>query len=73
MQFMLALISLVVPLYLDPGSGSTLLQLLIAGLLGSLFLIKLYWKKVISIFNRSQSNPDKNPSDDENNHSQTDQ
>ena len=32
--------------YLDPGSGSYLLQLLLAALLGSAFLIKTYWKKI---------------------------
>ncbi len=32
--------------YLDPGSGSYLLQLLIAGALGALFALRLYWKRV---------------------------
>ncbi len=34
--------------YLDPGSGSYLLQLLIAGLLGVLFVIKAYWRTIKS-------------------------
>jgi len=34
--------------YLDPGSGSYLLQLLIAGLLGALFVIKTYWRTIKS-------------------------
>lgn len=38
--------------YLDPGSGSYLLQLLIAGLLGSFFVIRAYWDKIISFFAR---------------------
>jgi hypothetical protein len=38
--------------YLDPGSGSFLLQLLIAALLGGLFLLKTYWGKVVSFFRR---------------------
>ena len=34
-------------LYLDPGSGSLLAQLLAAGLLGGLlFLVKTYWLKI---------------------------
>jgi hypothetical protein len=37
-------------LYLDPGSGSFILQLLIAGLLGGAFMIKVYWRKIKSIF-----------------------
>jgi hypothetical protein len=36
--------------YLDPGTGSYFLQLIIAGLLGSLFTVKLYWKKIKNFF-----------------------
>lgn len=36
--------------YLDPGSGSYLLQLLIAGILGALFAIRLYWKRIKGFF-----------------------
>ena len=32
--------------YLDPGSGSYLLQLLLAGLLAASFAIKTFWKRV---------------------------
>jgi hypothetical protein len=41
--------------YLDPGSGSFLIQLLIAGLVGAGFLIKAYWKKIKALFNRSEA------------------
>ncbi len=34
------------PAYLDPGSGSYLLQLLIAGLLGGAFLIRIFWGRI---------------------------
>lgn len=51
--------------YLDPGSGSYLLQLLIAGALGALFALRLYWSRVreffSNIFRRSQE--DKNRQD----------
>jgi len=36
--------------YIDPGTGSYLLQLLIAGVLGSLFAIKVYWGKLKAFF-----------------------
>ena len=39
-----------IPLYLDPGSGSFLLQLLLAALLGGAFAIKIYWKKIKTLF-----------------------
>jgi hypothetical protein len=36
--------------YLDPGSGSFILQLILAALLGSLFILKGYWKKLVRFF-----------------------
>ncbi len=39
--------------YLDPGSGSFLIQLLIAGLVGAGFIVKVYWKKIKGFFSRS--------------------
>lgn len=32
--------------YLDPGAGSFILQMLIAGIMGALFTIKLYWYRL---------------------------
>jgi hypothetical protein len=37
-------------LYLDPGSGSFLIQLLLAALLGGAFAIKVYWRKIKTLF-----------------------
>lgn len=42
-------------LYLDPGSGSYLLQLLIAGLVGSAFMVRTFWSRIKAFFTR---NPD---------------
>lgn len=36
--------------YLDPGSGSFILQLLIATILGGAFIVKAYWKKIVGFF-----------------------
>lgn len=38
--------------YLDPGTGSFLLQLLLATSLGGLFLIKTFWKRIKAFFIR---------------------
>ncbi len=38
--------------YIDLGAGSLIIQLLIAGLVGGLFLVKIYWKKVKAFFKR---------------------
>ncbi len=32
--------------YIDPGTGSYVLQLIIAGLLGAAFAVKIYWKRI---------------------------
>jgi hypothetical protein len=39
-------------LYLDPGSGSFILQVLLAALLGGGFAIKAYWKNIKRIFKK---------------------
>jgi drug/metabolite transporter (DMT)-like permease len=42
--------------YLDPGTGSYFLQLVIAGLLGALFFVKTFWrgifKSIKTVFSR---------------------
>lgn len=48
--------------YLDPGSGSILLQVLVAGLLGGAFIVKSYWKKIKTLFTGKK---DTDPTDDE--------
>ena len=36
--------------YLDPGTGSYIFQLLIAGLLGAAFAIKVFWIRIKNFF-----------------------
>ncbi|KAA3642218.1 MAG: hypothetical protein DWQ07_24590 [Chloroflexi bacterium] len=43
------------PLYLDPGSGSFILQLIIAGGLGALFMLRSYITRFFSIFSRNKT------------------
>lgn len=38
--------------YLDPGSGSFILQLLIASLVGAAFIIKTYWRRINGYFRK---------------------
>jgi hypothetical protein len=33
--------------YIDPGTGSYVVQLLLAGLLGALFALKVFWRRVV--------------------------
>lgn len=45
--------------YLDPGTGSYLLQILAAVLFGSIFVIKLWWNKIKSFFIKSKKDDSK--------------
>lgn len=51
----MALASLIYPkevyAYLDPGTGSYVLQLLIGAILGGVFAIKLFWLKIVKFLN----------------------
>jgi hypothetical protein len=36
--------------YLDPGSGSMLIQLLLGGVAGLAVIVKLFWRRILDIF-----------------------
>ena len=38
--------------YLDPGTGSMILQAIIGGVVGSIFVIKTYWSKIKRFFSK---------------------
>jgi hypothetical protein len=44
--------------YVDPGTGSYILQLIIAGLLGAALAVRIYWKRIKAIFSREQEKED---------------
>ncbi|MDY6868316.1 MAG: hypothetical protein SVT56_10510 [Chloroflexota bacterium] len=41
-------------MYLDPGSGSFIIQMLLAGFLGIAVAVRIYWKKIVAFFNRNK-------------------
>ena len=43
------------PAYLDPGTGSYVLQLLVAGLLGAALAIRIFWGRISAFFSRLRS------------------
>jgi hypothetical protein len=54
--------------YLDPGTGSFLIQMLLAGIMGGSVLVGIYWKKIKALFNRKIKNevdPTSLPEDEE--------
>jgi hypothetical protein len=52
-------------LYIDPGSGSYLVQAIIAGVLGALFYFKTLWLKIKSLFGKGRK--EMPPGDDKEN------
>jgi len=40
--------------YLDPSTGSMVLQLLLGGVAGAVVVVKLYWEKVKNFFTREK-------------------
>ena len=36
--------------YLDPGTGSMILQLFLGGLAGLAVILKLYWQRILALF-----------------------
>ena len=46
--------------YLDPGTGSYILQIILAVFVGAAFTIKIYWAKIKNVFVNIFSKKDKN-------------
>ena len=38
--------------YLDPASGSLLLQLILGGVAGAALVLKLFWHRILSLFGK---------------------
>ena len=38
--------------YLDPGTGSMILQLLLGGIAGAAIVLKIYWESLTNVFRR---------------------
>ena len=47
--------------YLDPGTGSILLQGLIAAIAGMMLTGKLYWNRIKSVFSRKTEKSERQP------------
>jgi hypothetical protein len=43
--------------YLDPGTGSYVLQLALAGLLGAAYTLRRFWTRVTGLLGRSSDAP----------------
>ncbi len=50
--------------YIDPGSGSFFVQMLLAGLLGAGMAIKTYWHRIKGLFSGSKRSSTSKPEDE---------
>ena len=50
--------------YLDPGSGSVLIQLLVAGLLAGGILLRAFWSRIVKVFKRGRNKQDDESADE---------
>lgn len=41
--------------YLDPGTGSMIIQMLIAGAIGALVVVKAFWSRIVGFFSRKKT------------------
>ncbi len=44
--------------YLDPGTGSMLVQLVVGGAAAVAVAAKLYWRRITSVFRRQPTEPE---------------
>ena len=40
--------------YIGPGTGSLIIQVVIASLVGGLFVLKVYWRRITAFFKRGK-------------------
>jgi len=52
-------------IYIDPGSGSYLIQMIIAAVLGAAFFFRNLWWKFRSLFSKKKGPPQKNDNKNE--------
>jgi hypothetical protein len=45
--------------YIDPGTGSYVIQLVIAAFVGAMFTLRIFWKKIIRFFKKGEPNEPK--------------
>lgn len=52
--------------YLDPGTGSMVLQLLLGGIAGAVVILKLYWRRFVGLFRgNAREESERSPSEDQ--------
>ena len=52
------MMSNLIALYIDPGTGSLFFQILIGGILASLVFVKNFWYKIVGVFRKGNKDED---------------
>jgi len=52
-------------LYIDPGTGSLIIQILIGFFVSSAVMLKVFWKKIVSLFGKKSKKDDEENESDE--------
>ena len=45
--------------YLDAGTGSMIIQILLGGLAGAAVILKVFWKRILAIFGKREKTEEK--------------
>jgi hypothetical protein len=59
--FVATILPVTLSAYIDPGTGSYILQLLIAAFVGVSFTIKLFWKRIKKFFSPKKAEKTETP------------
>lgn len=51
--------------YLDPGTGSFIIQIIISSIVGLLYLLRVYWGKIVGIFKKNDASAESEIIEDE--------
>ena len=49
--------------YIDPGTGSFVIQMVVAAVLGAFFALKMYWRRLKGFFSKFTAKEKKNSDD----------
>lgn len=56
---------LTILVYIDPGTGSIILQAVVAGVVGGAIAVKVFWHRILRFFGLRHDDPEDIPSEDD--------
>jgi hypothetical protein len=49
----LSIMNTIIPMYLDPGSGSMIIQMILTAILGIGLVVRIFWARIKKFFNKN--------------------